>query len=84
MSKRKTHEEPSVDSAEIVDEVPVVSLVEESCEQVIIEGWLIGEEPTVAEGKESIPTLDLELEREEGWEIEAFWTLLERVGYERW
>ena len=70
--------------AKNVDEVPIVSLVEESCEQVVVERWLIGKEPTATEGEESIPTLDLELEREEGWEIESFWALLERAGYERW
>lgn len=84
MSKRKSPKEPIIESAEVVNEVPVVSLVEDSCEHAVVEGWIIGVESTASEGEELVPTLDLELEREEGWEIEAFWELLTRVGYERW
>ena len=36
------------------------------------------------EEEEPVLAVDLELEREEGWEAEAFWELLTRAGYVRW
>ena len=50
----------------------------------IVRGWTIGQGPTADEEEGSVPTEDLELEREEGWEVEAFWELFTRVGYVRW
>ena len=83
MSKRKQPEESSTELVAVVDEVPVAGMVDESLGQTVVRGWTIGEGPTADEEKGSVPTVDLELEREEGWEVEAFWELLTRAGYVR-
>lgn len=82
MSKRKHPEEPSIVLSEVLNEAPVVNLVEESVELTVVRGRTIGEETTAAEEEETVSAVDLELEREEGWEAEPFWELLTRAGYE--
>ena len=84
MSKRKQPEEPSIESIAVTEEVPVVVLVAEPSELTVVRGWTIGEDPTGDEGEEPVLIEDIELEREEGWEAEAFWELLTRAGYVRW
>ena len=84
MSKWKQPEEPSIDSITVTEEVPVVDLVAEPSEPTVVRRWTIGEDSTGDEEEEPILMEDIELEKEEGWEAEAFWYLLIRAGYVRW
>lgn len=54
MSKRKQPEESSTELVAVVNEVPIVGLVDESPEQTIVRGWTIGEGPTVDEEEGSV------------------------------
>lgn len=84
MNKRKQPEKSTIDLVAGVDEVPNAWQVDESLGHTVVRGWIIGEGPAEDEEEGLVPTVDLELEREEGWEVEAFWELLTRAGYVRW
>ena len=84
MSKRKHPEESTTEVVADVESAPSVVPVDELQEPKVVAGWVIGEEPTDSEEEVSVSTVDPELEREDGWEVEAFWALLARAGYVRW
>lgn len=84
MGKRKQPEESSIELIAVTEEVPVVALVAEPIERTVVQGWVIGKGSTGTEEEEPVLVEDVELEREEGWEAEAFWELLTRAGYVRW
>ena len=84
MGKRKQPEESSIELSAVTEEVPVVTLVAETIEPTVVRGWVIGEGSTGNEEEAPVLIEDIELEGEEGWEAEAFWYLLTRVGYVRW
>ena len=84
MSKRKQPEESTTEVVADVEQAPSVVPVEELQETTVVTGWVIGEGPADNEEEVSVTTVDPELEREDGWEVEAFWELLTRARYVRW
>lgn len=84
MSKRKQPEESTTEVVADVEPAPSVVLVDELHESTVVAALVIGEEPADNEEEVSVTTVDPELEREDSWEVEAFWELLTRVGYVWW
>ena len=84
MSKQKHPEESTPEVVADVESAPSVESGDELQEPKVITGWVIGEEPTDSKEEVSVSTVDPDLEREDGWEVEAFWALLARAGYVRW
>ena len=83
MSKRKQPEEATTELVACVEEATNTLQVEEPQESNVVEGWVIGSEPADNEEEGAVTTVDLELECEDGWEVEALWKLLTRAGYVR-
>ena len=84
MAKRKRLEEDTRESESEVAEDSRLGQAEEVQEELIVDGWIIGEDVNEEGISEPITNVETEPEGEEGWEAEAFWALLARVGYQLW
>lgn len=84
MSKRKEPEESTTEVVADEENASIAEPVEELQENPVVTGWVIGDGSTDDEDEVSATTVDSELDREDGWEVEAFWNLLTRAGYVRW
>ena len=71
MSKRKQPEESTTDLVADVEEAPTALQLEESQENTLVKGWVIGDGPTDNEEEVSVTNVDPKLEREDGWEVEV-------------
>ena len=84
MAKRK---QPEDDTSEpecgVVDD-STAGHTEEVQVDGFVDGWIIGEATTEEGANDPITTVEAEPEREDGWETEAFWALLDRAGYQLW
>ena len=81
MAKKKRLEE---DTREPESEVAEDSHSGQIEEELVVDGWIIGEDVNEEGVSEPITTVETEPEGEEGWEVEAFWALLARAGYQLW
>ena len=84
MGKRKQPEKDTIELTVGVDEARNAVQVENSQGDTLLKGWIIGDGPVDDNADSPVTTVDPELEREDGWEVEAFWALLTRAGYTRW
>ena len=82
MAKRKQPEEDTIEPENGVVEDSHAGQIEEVKEHVIVDGWIIGEAATEEGVRDPIVTVEVESEEEDGWEAEAFWSLLARAGYQ--
>ena len=84
MAKKKRLEEDTREPESEVAEDSHSGQIEEVKEELVVDGWIIGEDVNEEGVSEPITTVETEPEGEEGWEAEAFWALLARAGYQLW